>query len=255
MIILGIDIGNTTTEMAIIEDGKILKKSFIYCRDLNSLNDFHKFAIAFDEDIKEKYKDVVISSVFDAVFQIIQQYFNLANTRLMEVGNLDYQYSLKNDNLAIMGSDIIANALYIVQNSTSSKPSLCISVGTAIVAFLVINKEINGVLITPGFSICLAKLSNFFDKIDNIDYDEQNLTLMGNNTKQATTSGLFWASIGTIKEMKEIATKYSGQEIENIYLTGGDAALFADELKFKFIYEPDLIFKGMFLFYEKNKQK
>ncbi len=253
MIILGIDIGNTTTEIAEIEDGKVLKKSFIYCVDINSINDFHKFAVSFDENIKNKYKDIVISSVFDSILVIVKQYFSLANIELMEIGKPNYNYSLKTDNLSIMGSDIIANALYIAKNSKNTKPSLCISIGTAIVAFLVVNKEINGVLITPGFSICLSKLSSFFDKIDNVAYDEQNLALMGHNTKQATTSGLFWANVGAIKEMKEAANRYSGQEIEDIYLTGGDATLFVDELPFKVIYEPDLIFKGMYLFYEENK--
>ena len=127
-----------------------------------------------------------------------------------------------------LGQDRLANASALATLAPESN-SLCIDIGTCI-KFDFVNSEgrYKGGSIGPGLAMRFKSLNTFTDKLPLIDLQSTS-QLIGNDTKSSILSGVFY---GMLAEINGMIDSYQSQHKElKIYLTGGDASFFENEVK------------------------
>ena len=148
-----------------------------------------------------------------------------------------------------LGADRIALAVAAYHQKPASN-NLVISAGTAITYnFVHKNKAFRGGAITPGVGMRFKSLHEFTDKLPLVSADGE-LLLLGYDTETGIRSGVL---NGIAAEMDGMINSFREQFQEvNVFLTGGDAPLFAGKLKNQIFADSQLLLKGLNLILRHN---
>lgn len=127
-----------------------------------------------------------------------------------------------------------------------SQASLVIDMGTAI-TYDFIDKDGNyeGGGISPGMRLRFKALNAFTAKLPLVKANEKDfpLSLIGKNTVTSIESGVM---LGCLAEMEGMIARYRDVEPQTaVFLTGGDAPLFASSVKSQIFANPDLVLVGL----------
>lgn len=146
-----------------------------------------------------------------------------------------------------------ADRLAICSAATKIYPNkhvLAIGLGTCI-TYNFVNKfsEFLGGSISPGMNMRFKAMNDYTALLPIVKAQHQ-FPLVGYDTKTNLLSGVLY---GLAKEIDGIIDLYK-EKYENlgVVLTGGDADFFSKHLSNKIIYEPELLFKGLFAISEIN---
>lgn len=240
-----IDIGNTNSVYAILNDNK-----YVYKRRLspnenlkNVVNEISNYNIHF----------IAIASVVpkQTIFHIdtFQKYFNIVP---FLVTHKNANVKLNVDNINEVGADRICNvkaALNIVDNNC-----IIIDFGTA-TTYDVINhkKQFIGGAIAPGIKVSALNLINKAAMLNetSLIFPEK---YIGKNTKTNIQSGIMFSAIHSIEGMiKNIKLELNGNT--DIILTGGFSQLISPKLNVKHRLDLNLTLNGINLIHEENKNE
>ncbi len=230
-----IDIGNTFIKLCVFQDDKIVFQD--------------RKKIFFEEDfikLANKYqtKKAIISSVRDNNTEI-ETYLLRAGIKFYTLNtNTPLPINIEYDTPHTLGQDRVAAAVganFLIKDSNL----IIIDLGTCITYdFLKGNKTFIGGNIAPGHKMRLDAMAHFTKKLPKIEIDDSELPKIGNNTVNAMRAGAYYGIINEINGVINDARQTFNNEF-SIVITGGGAADFIKDLKFKHTIEPNLVHIGL----------
>ncbi|MCM1284862.1 MAG: type III pantothenate kinase [Acetobacter sp.] len=248
--ILGIDVGNTNTVCALIENG-ILTKEYRYNTEKSENAEYYKLHIK--EVVCNTFIDgVIISSVVpeinDCLRRACNELFDLSP--IFVSSNLNTGLSIKYDNPEKLGADLITAAAGAV--SKYKTPLIIIDIGTA-TTFSVINEknEYLGGLIAPGPYTSVKALASSASQLPEISIEATD-KVIGTNTVDAIKVGVITAHSAMIDTMADRIINSLGFTDTTLISTGGFSEKITSMCINKIIFDENLIFDGLYQIYKMN---
>ncbi len=232
MMVLTVDIGNTTTSIGYFDNKKMIK-----------VESGQTSAIR-PEYVLKFYRHVdgaIISSVVpdkNKDFEIaIKKLHNISPIFLSPTTKLPIKPGYRA--VSQLGPDRIAAMVGAV--SEAGVPVCVIDMGTA-TTIDVINdkKEHIGGIILPGVRTGFKALVNNTSLLPMVSL--QRVSLLGRSTRECMMSGMFWGEIKRLEGLLQMIKKEVGENLKFI-MTGGEGKFFAPELKIP--YSPWLTLIGL----------
>jgi type III pantothenate kinase len=234
-----VDIGNTSTKLAIYNEGRKLSVSRI--KDLN-----------FKELEKElsglKIEKAIISSV-----RVLPSFVrDLLSANIPFVHLLSYKsrlpFGIEYDTPETLGTDRIAGVAGAF-SLFPKKDLLVIDAGTAITYDYLSEGIYKGGNISPGLNTRFRALNSFTDRLPLITLAE-NFTNPGKNTPDSILSGVI---TGLTYEINEYIRTFEKKSTDyKILLTGGDGGFLKDKINHHVTYMPDIVIDGLNIILEYN---
>jgi type III pantothenate kinase len=234
-----VDIGNTTTKLAVYEGLKKLSVSRI--NEL-SCEELEKELSGF------KIKRAIISSVKKLPPFISELFF----TNIPFVHVLSYKsklpFKIEYETPETLGTDRIA-AMAGAYNLYPATEILVIDAGTAITFDFLSCDAYKGGNISPGLMIRFKALNKFTGKLPFVSPTE-NYSFPGKNTNDAIMAGVI---TGVIYEINEYIRTFEKKHTDyKIILTGGDSGYLREKINYQLIYMPDIVIDGLNYILEYN---
>jgi type III pantothenate kinase len=240
MIIVG-DIGNTETKICLVNTNKkIIKRVNLETKKINALllkKSLSKFNLKNKKIIKCLFCSVVPKSFNELKKFIIKNYkincVELKTLKLNQLINIKVNYNQ-------VGSDRLANAIYVVNNKENF---IILDFGTATTFDVLIKKTYHGGVIAPGVKLSLNTLVDKATLIPSINLKKTN-KVIGSNTISAVRAGFFWGYAGLIDNIINLIKKETKKSFK-IIITGGFSELFTKSINTKVILNKDITVKGL----------
>ncbi|MGN0108434.1 MAG: type III pantothenate kinase [Hominilimicola sp.] len=253
--ILAIDIGNTNIVVGCCEGKKIF---FMERLTTNHTATALEYAISLKailelSDVEKKdINGAIISSVVPSVTYTVKKAVKkLIGAEALVIGpGIKTGLSIKTDNPAQLGSDLVVDAVAGIQEYGA--PLIVFDLGTA-TTVSVINKEKEylGGMILPGMMISLNAMVSGTSQLPKISLDKPK-KLIGTNTIDCMKSGILY---GTASSMDGIIDRIRDEiGAVTVVATGGLAGTIVPLCRNKVILDDELLIKGLMIIYNKNVQ-
>tara|TARA_B100001057_G_scaffold290988_1_gene291034 strand:+ start:4667 stop:5434 length:768 start_codon:yes stop_codon:yes gene_type:complete len=250
--IIVVDIGNTSSLFASINEKKIHEKLRLDTRRLS----IRKSEI--EDCTFDKIKNFINNSNIDTIVlsgvvpQAIMNLYSIINDMNLGVSIdiIDTNKLLKFINVDLenpyeVGDDRIINS--IAANDLYEPPNIIIDFGTA-TTFDVVNsqKAYVGGLICPGINLTLKSLSEGTALLPLIEFKKTE-EIIGKSTIGAMESGVYWGYISLVEGIVKKLLDENDCDNANVIATGGYAKVFENDLKCVNYIEEDLTLIGLHL--------
>ena len=247
--ILSIDIGNTITNCGLFEDDKIILQ--VRCATNTNLTS-DEIGLFLRDALRENGFDwrsvtkigccSVVPSVNYSWASACTKY--LGHEPLFIQAGIKTGLKLKYPNPKEIGADLIAAAMGAV-NLYPKTNLIIVDMGTATTLEIVTKeKEFLGGTIMPGLKISVNALANGTAKLPSVEIAKP-VHSCGTNTIEAIQSGLYYGTLGSIKE---ICYQYQKSNFDGnkayIIGTGGFSKIFSENNLFDEIV-PELVLLGV----------
>lgn len=253
--LLAIDIGNTNIVIGGIDKNKIYFIARLYTEKKLS-HDQYTIQIKNMLDVYninvDDIEDCIISSVVPPVLDAIVTAVKIITKKdAMIVGpGIKTGLNILMDNPAQLGSDLVVNSVACLNQF--NPPIIIIDMGTATtISIIDKNKNYIGGTIIPGVKISLNALSSMTAQLPYISLEEPKKTI-GTNTVDCMKSGIILGNAAMIDGMIERIEEDLGYTT-TIVATGGIANHIIPFCKKEIIYDDNLLLKGLYVIYTKNK--
>lgn len=226
--IIGIDIGNTTTEFGLIKKDSIT--SYKFNTDRNKTIDDWLINIEFVMRKNENPENIIISSVVpqieERIERALRKFFNIEPVVLGR--DLEIPIKVNYENPKEVGVDRLLNAYASL--IITKPPVIVVDLGTAI-TFDIVNKdgEYDGGMIFPGMESSIEALFLKAAKLPKVRLEKPS-SLIGKNTTGSIQSGIYYGYISIIEGMVEKITDHYNMTFD-ILLTGGNSSLISSGLE------------------------
>lgn len=248
-----LDVGNTHIVLGVYNNEEL--KTYRICTNPNATSD--ELGIKIKEILNFNYKnatkyDFVISSVVPkidlAIKKMCAKYFN-CEALFVEQG-VKSGIKIRLDNPKELGADILVGAVASVSQYGGN--CLVIDIGTAMtMVYVNENKELLGGTIFPGMHTSFSSLMSKAAKLEEVSFEKPK-DIIGTDTKSCLQSGMIYGYLSLIEGLIEMYKKRLGEL--KVVITGGEAALLKEFFKDKdYIFDDELLIKGLKIIYEKNK--
>ena len=255
--LLAIDIGNTNIVLGGISEDKIYFIARLYTEKRMSYDQYtiqiKNILDIYNINIKN-IDDCIISSVVPPVLDAIKQAVKtLVKKEPMIIGpGIKTGLNILMDNPAQLGSDLVVNSVACLNEF--NPPLIIIDMGTATtISVIDKNKNYIGGCIIPGVKISLNALSSMTAQLPHISLDEPKKTI-GTNTIDCMKSGIVLGSASMIDGMIDKIEEDLGSKA-TVIATGGISNHIIPFCKKDIIYDDNLLLKGLYIIYIKNKHK
>jgi type III pantothenate kinase len=234
-----LDIGNSSTKLAIFEAGTKLHVSRL---DEISCKELEKELSGY------KIKKAIISSV-----RKLPPFINdLLTINIPYVHHLSHKSKLpfinEYETPETLGPDRIAGVAGAFELFPLSE-LLVIDAGTAITYDFLSEGIYKGGNISPGLNLRLRALNKFTGKLPLVSLTE-NYTKPGKNTADAILAGVI---TGVLYEINEYIRTFQKKSSDfKILLTGGDSGFLKDKIDYQLMYMPDIVIDGLNYILEYN---
>lgn len=253
--ILAIDIGNTNTNIGVINNNKIVKV-YQTASDISRTEDEYGVLLVsllkFD-NFKESIEKAIISSVVpvlgETIFMALKKYLGIKAFCVSHKSKLPF--NIKLDNKKEAGADRLANAAAAV--SLYKLPAIVIDIGTA-TTFDIVDKNKNfiGGIIAPGPKIQARALREFTSKLPKLSLEDTNRAI-GSNTVDAMLSGIVLGHRKMIEGMIDMCEKELGEKASIIATGGFSNVLFKDLARPIDFINKNLTLEGLKIILELNE--
>lgn len=254
--ILAIDVGNTNIVLGCIEDGKILNIVRIrtdiqetdaeYAIKLAQLLHFHKIDPA-------GFEGAIISSVVPPVTGTLSKAVKIVTgcTPLIVGPGMKTGINIRVDDPGTVAGDLIVGSVAAVEYYGA--PAIVLDLGTATTMVVVDkNRSFIGGAILPGVKLGLAALSSGTSLLPDISITAP-AKAVSSNTVDCMRSGAVFGTAATIDGMIDRFEAELGYSC-TIVATGGLASSVTCHCKRDIICDNDLLLKGLWTLYQKNKK-
>ena len=226
-----IDIGNTSTKLALFDGKEVVRHSNIDEWELLKVKSFISSAII---------SSAIISSVKEINAEILSfsSYYNAIILSDQTAAPLVNKYKTPDT----LGKDRLAGVI----GATSLYPKkdiLVFDAGTCLtIDFVNAQKEYIGGRISPGIKMRFKALHTFTDQLPLV-HQENTDSYIGDDTDSSIVSGV---QQGILSEVKSIISEYKLRNPDTIaVVTGGDYFFFEKELKNSIFANPNLVLIGL----------
>ena len=234
-----VDIGNTSTKLAVFEGKTLISQARINelsCQDLEK------------ELSGIKVQQAIVSSVKEVPLFIFELFLsNIPFVHLLSHKS-KLPFNIEYDTPETLGSDRIA-AVAGAFSMFAGKEVLVIDAGTALTFDFLSGGVYKGGNISPGLTMRFKALNKFTDRLPLISFTEK-FTNPGRNTTDAILAGVI---TGITYEINEYIRTFENKHVEfKIVLTGGDGELLKDKINYQIAYMPDIVIDGLNYILEYN---
>ncbi len=253
--LLAIDIGNTNIVLGCFDGGHILFRERVSTnQQATDLEYATRIRMALDiyhlhpEDITEAIISSVVPSVTATLRQAIGKYLGCET---MVVGpGIKTGLSIVIDNPAQLGSDLVVDAVAGIQEYPL--PLIIIDMGTATTLSVVDSKKryIGGIIMT-GAAVSMEALVRRTAQLPKIAFEAPK-HVIGTNTIDCMKSGVMYAGASALDGMIARIEEELGESC-TVVATGGLAGVITPLCRREIILDDDLLLKGLYLIYQKNK--
>lgn len=244
MKLIGIDVGNTTTKIGLLEDQRVLSKEIIPTSSLTpeGIISAYKRLTSGDEPA------VAVSCVVPEATGLLTSAFGTLNKKILLIGrDIPYPIELDLKDKESVGSDRILAAA--IAYDRIGKCLVVGSFGTAITIDCVDDDgRFLGGTILAGIELQLLALRTNTARLRNVSLKGLAPTPWGKDTEEAVSAGIIYGTVGALREIVERFATELGKWPE-VILTGGDAELIARHCEFVHAVVPDLVLMGIDLAY------
>ena len=234
-----VDIGNTSTKLAVFEGGKklsITRINDLSCEELEKMISSFNIEKAIISSVRKL--PPFIADLFSA--NIPNVHFLTHKSRLPFKTEYETPETLGPDRIGA-----VAGAFKLFPKSEL----LVIDAGTAITYDFLSSGIYKGGNISPGLNIRFRALNKFTAKLPLVNLSD-NYTNPGRNTDDALLAGVITGVTYEINEYIRTFEKVSSDC--KILLTGGDSGFLKDKIKYQFTYMPDIVIDGLNYILEYN---
>lgn len=250
--ILAVDVGNTSTELALLseENGAVLS-AYRYSSKAERTAEYHKKNLVLFMK-NQGVSGIVISSVVPEISAFLEaDCYDLFNSKPLFVSSeMKTGLIIQYDNPQKLGADLIAVAVGAVCKYGS--PVIVIDVGTA-TTFSVVNdkNEYLGGLIAPGPVTSMKALASMTAQLPDIRLAVTD-KVVGTNTADCINIGTVTGHAAMIDGMIDRTLQSLHMPSVNVIVTGGFSKELVPLCKQKMIYDENLIFTGLYHIYKMN---
>lgn len=229
-----IDVGNTKTKLALIQENKVVER-------LQSKN----AGISKLQSILERFPEVnaALLSTVAGEFPELEEYLSskLSYHRLSHSSMVPFNNSYKTPHT--LGTDRIANAAALV-SQFPGKNALCVDIGTCIkFDFCDAAGNYHGGSISPGISLRFKAMNDYTSRLPLLSGEKFPDQIIGGDTRDSMRVGVFF---GMLNEMEGMISQYRSNFNElQVVITGGDAQHFVPALKSNIFAVPDFTLLGL----------
>ncbi|NOY64901.1 MAG: type III pantothenate kinase [Nitrospirae bacterium] len=245
---IAIDIGNTTTKIALVEKDikNILRLNSNARMDLENCLDIIKKA--FGDSV---FEGSIISSVVPEKTPFFVDILNNISERPPVI--LDHEtytgIKIRLKNPETLGADRIANA--VAAYDIAYGKAVVVDFGTATTTTVINDKgEIICGTIMPGVGMMFQALAEKTGRLPQI-IPGSPVKEIGRDTRSSIISGITYGTAGAVERILEEIERDAGRCA--IIVTGGNAAFIREFLRFKHLYVEDLTLRGLKLILERNR--
>ena len=254
--ILCLDIGNSQIFGGIFKDGDLklrFRRNTLNNNSSDELGLFLKGVLRENLIDPDQIQNIaccsVVPDMLHSLVNCCRKYFK-KDPFILQPG-MKSGIKIKYRNPIDVGSDRIANSI-AATSLYPNKNLIIIDFGTA-VTFCAISKncEYLGGVISAGIQISMKALEKNTAKLPKVEiiYPQ---SIIGRSTVESIQSGLYYGTLGMIKEIVERITKEAFYKDPPVVIgTGGLSRLFDNQSIFHSV-DPDLVLKGLFLSLNKN---
>jgi type III pantothenate kinase len=234
-----VDIGNTSTKLAVYKAGKKISVSRI-----NELS--------CDELEKELSGINIKRAIISSVKKLPPFITDLLFTNIKDVHVLSHKsklpFKVKYETPETLGTDRIA-AVAGAFRIFAGENVLIIDAGTAITYDFLSGNSYKGGNISPGIGMRFKALNKFTGKLPLVE-KASDFSFPGRNTRDAILAGVIG---GVTYEINEYIRTFK-KEHKNIkvIITGGDSGFLEERISFKAKYMPDIVIDGLNYILEYN---
>ncbi len=253
--ILAIDIGNTNIVIGAIDSKKTYfterlstvrtKTELEYAVDIKTVLDIYGVSAASIEGC-------IISSVVPQITgaaKLAAEKILKKNVMVLGPG-IKTGLNILTDHPAQLGADLVADAVAAIAEYTA--PLIVIDMGTATTASVIdAQKHYIGGMILPGVGVSLDALTSRASQLSGISIDAPK-KVIGKNTIDCMKSGILYSSAGAMDGIIDRIEEELGEKT-TVVATGGLAKKIIPYCKRDIIIDDDLLLKGLYIIYEKNK--
>ncbi len=251
--LLTIDVGNTTTGIAVFEGDEP-----VFINKLLTPDEVSRYFLK--SLVKKKYRlevsDIIVSSVVpfvdDSLALSIKEYFDkeaifIDHSTADKVG-LKLMIEIPRE----LGADRIADAIGGLH--FFAPPFIIIDSGTA-TTFDVISRDLEylGGCIFPGVELSINSLAQNTAKLDRVHFRIPD-SIMGTNTEKHIVAGIYYCYVGGLSYMINEYKKIVGNDAK-VIATGGLVRYFESSIKEIDRFEPNLIYYGLKKIYDIMKSR
>ncbi len=255
--VLCLDAGNSQLFCGIYKNNKIVlrfRKRLGKGASSDEIGIFLRNALTANSLNPNEVKEIAICSVVpDFNYSLIngcEKYFKI-KPFFLKVGSKS-GLKIKYKNPVEVGADRIATSI-AGRAKYPDENIIIVDMGTAITFDTITKKnEYLGGAIVPGMRIAMDSLEEKTAKLPKVEIIKPNL-VCGRTTVESIQSGLYFGTLGTLKEIVKGITKECFNDQKPIIIgTGGFASLYKDADFFDAIY-PNLVLEGIYKALEINK--
>lgn len=253
--LLTIDIGNTNIVFGLFKEESLIKTYRLSSRILRTSDEYAlEFAtLLFIDNISVKeIENIIISSVVPPLDPIIEKTCEKLFNKKPIFVNISMNFPIKFDieNLNEIGMDRVVGSS--MGYFMTKKGTIIVDFGTA-TTFDIVRGDgtFIGGAIAPGILISLESLISRTAKLPKVELSIPPSPI-GRNTVNAIKSGMLYGWSGMVERVISEVESYLNEKMELI-ITGGASHFVLPLIKIKYIYERDLILKGLKLIYDLNR--
>ncbi|RSX51688.1 type III pantothenate kinase [Bifidobacterium goeldii] len=253
--LVAVDIGNTNIVLGFLQDDDIVGTYRITTKANHTSDEYGLFLTEFlrmSGFTPRDVDDVIICSVVPKVMHSFRaSIIKFLGLEPMVVGpGVKTGMNVRVDDPKSLGADILADCVGAYR--TYGGPVLVADFGTA-TTFTHVSADgvIDAGVITTGIRAGAAALWGDTAQLPEVEITRPT-TILGTNTKTCMQAGLYYTFLGGVERtIDQFRRELQGEHFQ-VIATGGLGRVFADDTDLIDVYDPDLIFKGMLLIYQRN---
>ncbi len=252
--IIGIDIGNTTTEVGFLKSETLIK-SYKLKTDREKTQDdwfldiYQILSIEGFPEIKDYVVSSVVPTVEDRIGKAVEK---ISGGKAIFIGkDISVPIPNKYKNPDEVGIDRLVNGYAVIKKY--GYPSIVIDFGTA-VTFDVINEkgEYVGGAIFPGIDASIEALFSKTAKLPSVNLKTVT-QIIGKTTVDSIRTGLYHGYVTMVEGVVEKINREAGYR-HRVVITGGNGKLISEGLMMDFVYDEFLSMEGIYFVYSESKK-
>tara|TARA_B100001094_G_C17974615_1_gene692127 strand:- start:103 stop:882 length:780 start_codon:yes stop_codon:yes gene_type:complete len=258
--LLVIDCGNTNIVFALSKNEKIVKQWRINTNIKRTADEYSVWLIKLLEIENLKLSSIsscIIASVVPEVLLSLkifnEKYLNI-NPMVIGEHKLELGIEINIETPSEAGADRLVNAVAV--KKFYQKSGIVVDFGTA-TTFDVVSKNgsYEGGVIAPGVNLSLEALYMAASRLPRININNPfNKNVIGKNTKDSMSSGIYWGYISLIEGIIEKIKRETKTDYV-VIATGGLSNLFSEDCNAIQVVDEDLTINGLIHIYNINNKK
>ncbi|MGM9683653.1 MAG: type III pantothenate kinase [Eubacteriales bacterium] len=252
--LLAVDIGNSSISVALFDvsgenaDGELVFVSKISSDMRRTSDEFAGLILnifAVNGKDPSEVTSAILSSVVPQLTDVVKCALGkLTGVRIYVLGpGMKTGLNIRTDSPSELGSDIVANAVYVISKLTL--PAIIVDAGTATSVFAVgADRTVLGGCIIPGLRKSLDALKESTAQLPYVSLSVPDRAI-GKNTADSMRAGLVLGHAMAVDGMIERFKKEMNVSEATVVLSGGCAQYLMGVCEHTMMYEPYLTLKGL----------